>query len=811
MSAETRSAEEPSLLKSPNAPLGPLTAPIAAALVSWVAMSIGFFGLKVLMEERPEFVGQPLRVTKAELVQESPRIVVRKMSDDISVIRPTQPEVSDVRFDMNGRRDYRGLRTIRDMSGQFHAKYVLTNASEEPNFVLFKSPHPRTENGDNQGLLAGELRLQASASGLQETTTNAWFWSGTIPAHGSVSLEVSYTVASLKAVSYRVTPHDGNQVKHLRVTFHRQDLNSLRFESGDGTKRPLDDTVVWERKDFLAPDFFAAEIEEGRNLYSSLTQLLEIGPLICLLFLLSVSAVILARQRMTALQMLTIAAGYAFYFPLILYLSAKFSFVWALLLAVIIPGVLLVNYARWLLGPGLGFIGGAVFLVLYQIFPTVAAFAGWHRGLVLLCLGIVTLGVLINLQNRALRQKAALAVALLLFFIFPVALAGAEVQVILPAELTNRLPEPKREPAGPTNSIVAFEPAQYQVRQETAYFQVEARVPFQIIRASELPSPVFGIPVYLQESKFESAESDIARLVTVSNRVSLYAQQTGKGTLKLLYRVPVESREGKKRAQIPVALGPSGNLRLESSRSNIEILNGSLWSRNIGDKTTTYELGIAGEETLMLEWRDEGVSPGLLSEKQTEGTKVFYGIGLTRAQNLTLINSDGSCTHFAEFELPISQSDEFRLKLPAKARLVSVSVNGAEVSSPVVEEQLCRIRLPARDPQQTAHRVSFRIAYPSMRLGFVGLAELTLPEVFQTAGRLEWVVALPSGFESQVIASGLETQKAAPDLSQFGDYGRVLKTHHQAYLAKDLAPPGPVNLTLKYRQFVSGLYEARGD
>src|SRR6266702_176244 len=219
-----------------NPPATPLSAPITAALVSWVVISAGFFGLKVLMEERPEFVGQPVRVTKAELVQESPRIVVRKVS-----------------YDMNGRRDYRGLRTIRDMFGEFHARYVLTNSSEEPAFVLFTCPHPRTENGGNEGLLASELKLQASTNGLQETTTNAWFWSGTLDSHGSAGIDVSYSVASLKAVSYRVTPHDGNQVKHLRVTFHRQDLNSLRFESGDGTKRPLDDTVVWERRNFLAP------------------------------------------------------------------------------------------------------------------------------------------------------------------------------------------------------------------------------------------------------------------------------------------------------------------------------------------------------------------------------------------------------------------------------------------------------------------------------------------------------------------------------------------------------------------------------
>src|SRR5207244_3046307 len=167
----------------------------------------------------------------------------------------------------------------------------------------------------------------------------------------------------------------------------------------------------------------------------------------------------------------------------------------------------------------------------------------------------------------------------------------------------------------------------------------------------------------------------------------------------------------------------------------------------------------------------------------------------------------GSCTHFVEFELPVSQAEEFRLKLPAKARLISVSVNGSEITSPVIEEQTCRLRLPTPDAQQTIHRVSFRMAYPAMPLGFVGLADLTLPELFQTAATLEWVVALPSGFDTQVVSSGLETQKSAPDLARFGDYGRLLQSHPHTYLAKDLAPPGVVSLSLKYRQVVPGMNE----
>src|SRR6185503_8259607 len=266
MNAKNPPDDERSPARNRPVALPPLFTPIAAGLLSWGAISIGFFGLKTLMQERPEFVGQPLRVTKAELVQESPQVVVRKVSDDISVIKPIQPGSSDVHFDMKGRRDYRGLRTIRDMSGEFRARYLLTNSFEEPLFVLFKCPHPRTQNEESQNLLAGELRLQAP-DGTQENTKDAWFWSGTLEARSSASIEISYHVASLKGVTYRVTGPGGNQVKHLRVTFHRQDIGSMGFESGDGSRRTPDDTVVWERKDFLAPDFFSANIEESRNLY----------------------------------------------------------------------------------------------------------------------------------------------------------------------------------------------------------------------------------------------------------------------------------------------------------------------------------------------------------------------------------------------------------------------------------------------------------------------------------------------------------------------------------------------------------------
>ncbi|MCL4785574.1 MAG: hypothetical protein KJ070_02100 [Verrucomicrobia bacterium] len=89
----------------------------------------------------------------------------------------------------------------------------------------------------------------------------------------------------------------------------------------------------------------------------------------------------------------------------------------------------------------------------------------------------------------------------------------------------------------------------------------------------------------------------------------------------LTYRVPVESRKGRQRAQIPLLSGPSGNFGLESPRPDLEPLNGSLWTKVPTEETTVYDLGVAGEEALLIEWRDQGGE--LVAAKEAEAAKEF--------------------------------------------------------------------------------------------------------------------------------------------------------------------------------------------
>lgn len=796
MTAPESPAASPAGVPKRERPASRLSALVAAGLLVWLLIAGGFLGLRVLMQERPQFVGPATRSAMITLVQDSPQAVFRRVGDDVAAVRALRPEFSEVIFDLQGRHDHRGLKTVVEMGGTVVARHVLTNALAEPIFVLFRCPHPRA--GDPAGpLQASGLRLRSSVPGLEESVRDAWLWSGEVAPHAAATVEVSYQAAALKGIRYQVNGPGGEAVKRLKVELRRTGLESLRVEAGEGALVEAGGPILWERGNFLGPDGFAAAISEVRNLHDSLLQLLEIGPLVCLLFLVAVAAAVGSCRPLTVAQVLTLSVGHALYFPLVVYLSARFSFAVALVLSAVVPGGLLLNYARVQWGNRAGLGGGAFVLGLYQVFPTLAAFAGWNRGLVLLCLGLVTFAVLIQLQNRALRPVAA-ALAVLGGCLFPEPVRAGEVQVLLPAQLVPGWPNTNLAPSAP---LLSFAPANYRAVQHGEQFEVTASAPFTVLRPGDAPVPLFVLAVYLRSQVMDADSAEVAAFATVSNRPALLALKAGSGTLRLTYRVPVETRDGRKRVGIPLLSATAGEVRVESARPDLLPLTGSLWSRQSSEGKTIHEFGVVGEDRLALEWRDgEETGPGNLPPE----SRSMYGIGITLAQHLTVIGSDGSATQFSEFDLPATADREFRLRLPPRTKLVSVSVNGAEVAAPPVDGSLCQLRLPEMPPQRTGYRVSFRFAGEPVRLGFVGVCELALPETLLTAGSVRWTVALPAGFSTQVLASGLETQKSPPDLARFGDYGRLVNPGASLHLTKELAPPGPVTLSLRYRQAVTG-------
>lgn len=769
---------------------------VAAAITAWIGICAGFFGLHILLQERPQFGGLPLRFSSVELVQEGPSVVLRRESDDVALVRELQPKQADVLFSMRGRRDYRGLRTVIDMEGRFTGSYTIANPFGERSFVLFKCPHPRGMNSSE--VHASGLMLETGGVGIQETASNAWFWSGELGPNESREIKVGYGMANVAAVRYAVGKSKGTPVESMRVEMRADDLPSLHFESSGGAGVGATNVMVWDKKNFLPPDYFGARVAEGRSLYTALQQLIEIGPIVSLLFLASVLAVVLARTEVTGLQVFTISAAYAFYFPLVLYLSAKLVFGVALVIAAAVPGVLLLNYARWLLGWKVGVLGGVIFLLLYQVFPTLAAFGGWNRGMVLLCLAGVTLTVMIQLQNYTMRQdkRAVAGVMVGICLAMGSGMSGVfaqEVQVIVPGRLvsgmgTNTMVAPA--------ALVTYGMAQYTAVVGERLVEMRAVVPVTVHRAGLAEGRLFRQPVHVTRWEVPG----FARMITSTNGLQLDFAEKGEGTLSVDYRVPIMTAGDQLRGSIPLLEVPLGNVQVRSLRGNLQFETGQLWAKEVGEGGIVYDVGVAGVELLV-------VSSAAAGPAVTNRADQVYGIRVISSHQLTVVHSDGSATHFAEYEIPGFHPPTFGLVLPEGARVISVSVDGVEVAEPKQTDRTLNISVGPGEAGRGTRRISLRLAMPLVRLGFIGVAEFELPQTGSAIGELSWVIVLPPNFQSQVISSGLELLRTPPDLAYFGEYGKLLKTQTQVGFFKNLLPPLPVKVRLKYYQKIPGLNE----
>lgn len=775
---------------------------VAAVVLGWIVVSCGFFSLHQLMRHRPQFSGAPGPAPRASLVQDGPRLMLRRVPDDIAVVQPVKPDRSDIEFVMRGRRDHRGLRTVTDMGGTVRAIYTLTNTLPEEVFLLFRFPHPRLDGVHRSGSRpVNRLQLATSIPGIREDSPQEWIWSGKVGTGSVASFSLEYEVASLQQLAYRVVESDGLPNRHLRITFRRHGIDTLHFESGDGLVTDAGDPLVWERFDFLGPESLVAAVVDGRSPQHSLLQLLEMGPVISLLFLATVGAMLLPLPSVGVPQTLTLIAAYALYFPLVVYLSSRFSLAAAVTLAAVIPGALLANHVRWITGRRLGLVVLPLGLILYQVFPTLAAFAGWNRGMVLLCLGTLTLGVLIDLQNRALRRATApapsLAALLLLTGLAPVRAPAESIEIRLPETWTRPAPAATNTSATP---LLAPGHARYQVRPDARHLAVEGEASFEIVRPGSVPLALIDTPAHITSWVLESDLDGSMESVQLSPGVGLTASIRDRATVRFAARVPVDTAEGRRTARIPLLLPFPGTVLLELDRADVTFRHGDVWTRTPHDLGAHFEVGVQGTSVLIVEWPDRDPHPVPESGDAADPRSRLYGIGLRQARHLTVVNADGDRTHFAEFELPAAHEGLFHLRLPEGARPISVLVDGSEIAAPPVEDGWCRVRLPTRDHPSRPVSISIRLAQPPERLGFIGSLDLALPEIPLTAGMLEWVVAFPKGFELHPVSGNLESQSAPSDLGAFGDFGRAVEAHPQLRFARTLAPPGPVRLQVRYRQ-----------
>ena len=68
-----------------------------------------------------------------------------------------------------------------------------------------------------EGLNAGALELDAGGSGIVQNTPSAWLWSGEIEAGDSREIVVSYRIARVRGVEYRVNSGSRMPIKAHRV------------------------------------------------------------------------------------------------------------------------------------------------------------------------------------------------------------------------------------------------------------------------------------------------------------------------------------------------------------------------------------------------------------------------------------------------------------------------------------------------------------------------------------------------------------------------------------------------------------------
>jgi hypothetical protein len=415
---------------------------------------------------------------------------------------------------------------------------------------------------------------------------------------------------------------------------------------------------------------------------------------------------------------------------------------------------------------------------------------------VLLCLGGVTLFVLMNLQNHALRRSAAAALTALLLAT-PASLPAQEVQVLFPGRLVD---VPGFAPADRPTVVLSLGIAQYAISLHPRFLEVEASVHVEAHRKGGTAYPLFRQPVHLLEMTPPAS----LRFATVSNVLHLQVVEAGEGTIRLRYRVPLAASGNRVSAQIPMLEVPSGSVEFAASRADLEFQGGSVWQKQTDNGSTRYELGVAGGEPLIVGWTGRlaeiaGGIDGAADDTGPAGDPI-YGIRIPHSQHLTIINSDGTCSHFAEFQVPTAQPGPLDLQLPPDTQIISVSIDGVERERPRVSGARARIELPWANAGPQNRRVSLRLAYAPRPLKFMGQVELSLPQTDTTIGTLIWVIALPPGFQTRVLSSGLDVQHEPPDLAGFGDYGRVLRSHALVSLAKSLLPAIPVLARLKYYQ-----------
>jgi hypothetical protein len=343
--------------------------------------------------------------------------------------------------------------------------------------------------------------------------------------------------------------------------------------------------------------------------------------------------------------------------------------------------------------------------------------------------------------------------------------------------------------------IVLLGPATGEVELHPTFAEACVRIPLVVHRPGEPGIALFSQPVHLRSV----TPPDFVFLENKDARPSLLPISAGRGELGLTIRSPIERKGDRMSTTLPLPRDCVTQLKIRTPQAGLQMEGAALWERS-GDaqKGFVHELSSAGAPSVTLSWSD---APG--SPEATPGSPL-HGMSMLSSRHLTVINTDGSCTHAADYVLAGAFGRPFVLALPPGAAVVSGSLDGVALDPATLRGSPLSIAVPESPQHRAEHQLSLSLSCAPVHLGFLGHLTLSLPDPSAITGNLSWNIAVPPGYRVQTLSGGLDMNREPVTLDVYGTFGEALRDHTLISLRRALVPAQPVAVRLRYRQALPG-------